>query len=151
MRWIVGLLLLVSLGRALADETPVSNETLEEPAVVNAYDRAIIRFNTDIKNFSSWETFKAEVLSRVNLGTVGRCYESTGGAMNPVKTTTVKFQTIENNGWRKTSGMGWRKHEKDRTFVEYRFNKKRRLLLRIEGVRPRFFFAYTKRICEFPV
>jgi hypothetical protein len=50
---------------------------------------------------------------------------------------------------KRTPGDGWRNFRKDRTFVEYRFNQKSNVLLRLEGVKPRFFFASTKRICEF--
>jgi hypothetical protein len=150
MRWVVGLLLLVSIGRALAQETPVVNDELKEQALA-AYNQVITRFNTHIKKFSSWDAFKTEVFPMVSPDTVGNCYELTGDAMHPVEFTMVKFQRVEGGEWQKTSGKGWRQKKKDRTFIEYRFNQKADVLIRIEGVKPRFFFAHTKKICEFPL
>ena len=150
MRWVVGLLLLVSVSRALAQETPVINDELKQKAL-EAYKQVITRFNTHIKKFSSWDAFKAEVFPMVSPDTFGNCYELTGNAMNPVKFTMVKFQRVEDEGWQKTSGKGWRQNKKDRTFIEYRFNNKADVLIRIEGVKPRFFFAHTRKICEFPL
>jgi hypothetical protein len=66
-----------------------------------------------------------------------------------METMEVEFTGMESGRWEKTSGKGWRLLRKDRTFTEYRVNLKADLLLRIEGVKPRFFFASTKRICEF--
>jgi hypothetical protein len=149
MRWVVGLLLLASISRALADETPVVNDELKEQAL-ETYNQVITRFNTHIKKFSSWDAFKAEVFPMVPPDTFGNCYELTGDAMNPVELTMVKFQRVEGEGWQKTSGKGWRQNKKDRTFIEYRVNKKAHVLIRIEGVKPRFFFAHTRKICEFP-
>ena len=149
MRWMVGLLLLTLLGHAMAQE--------EEPPLVewqhgdDAYDRAIVRFNKNIKKFSSWDAFKAKILSTIAPDTPGNCYELTGDAVQPVEITRVHLQKLEGKGWRKTSGKGWRQKKKDRTFREYRVNEKAGVLLRIDGVKPRFFFAKTKRICEFPL
>ena len=151
MRWLAGLLLLALLGRALAQETPASTEELEAYDATAAYDQAIIRFNKNIKEFSTWDAFKAEVLSLLPRDTVGSCHALTGETMKPVEVTRVPLPVVEDEGWQKTSGKGWRKRNKDRTFIEYRVNEKAGVLLRIEGVRPRFFFAYTRRICEFPL
>ena len=153
MRWpmwcmIFGWLLLASFGNAVAQE---ESDIEEEPIEDSAYDRAVLRFNSDIKAFDSWEAFKAEVLSKIAPGTSGVCYELTGRTFNPVNVTQVKFQGLEGTGWKKASGRGWRQSRKDRTFIEYRINEKARMLLRAEGVKPRFFFAHTKRICEFPL
>jgi hypothetical protein len=51
MQWAVGLLLVVMFGRALAQETPASTEELEAQYAESAYDQAIVKFNTDIKDF----------------------------------------------------------------------------------------------------
>jgi len=66
-----------------------------------------------------------------------------------METMAVAFEGFEGEGWQKTSGKGWRLSRPDRTFAEYRINQKTDLLMRIEGFKPRFFFAITKRICEF--
>ena len=146
MPWVVGLLLLLLPGYALADENP--EEEIQEQAQANTYDEAIIRFNTNIKSFASWEKFKAEVLSKASTGT---CYALTNDSANPVEITTVEMQLSSSTGWKKTSGNGWRLNKKDRTFAEYRLNTKSGVLMRAEGVKPRFFFASTRRICEFPM
>ena len=153
MRWpvwcmIFGWLLLASFGEVVAQE---EGRAEEEPVADSAYDQAVLKFNSDIKAFDSWEAFKAEVLSKVARGTSGECYELTGRMIDPVTITQVRFQGLESNGWKKASGHGWRQRRKDRTFIEYRINEKARVLLRVEGVKPRFFFARTKRICEFPL
>ena len=54
-------------------------------------------------------------------------------------------------GWQKTAGKGWQQTHTGRTFIEYRYNEKARVLLWIEGVNPRLFFAYTKKMCELPL
>jgi hypothetical protein len=150
MRWLVGVLLLVSFGRALAQETPTSTEELQKQYTLDAYERVTVMFNTNIKDFASWAAFKAEVLSQVSPDTRGRCYALTGDA---VQITTVRFPGMEDNGWRKTSGKGWRWNKKDRTFIEYRLNTKAGVLLRAEGVKSSFLFTITrtKKICEFPL
>jgi hypothetical protein len=147
----VGLVLVVCLGRALAQEDANIREEPGAQEAARAYDEAIVRFNTNIKNFSSWAAFKAEVFARVLPGTIGKCYESTGNAMQPVQVTTIPLPREEDAGWQKTSDKGWRQYKEDRTFVEYRVNDKAGVLLRVEGVKPRFFFSYTRRICEFPL
>jgi hypothetical protein len=53
--------------------------------------------------------------------------------------------------WQKTAGKGWQQTQTDRTFIEYRYNEKARVLLWVEGVNPRFFFAYTRKMCELPL
>jgi len=55
-------------------------------------------------------------------------------------TMDVEFAGMENDHWKETSGKGWRLLRKDRTFTEYRLNLKAGVLMRIEGVKPRFFF-----------
>ena len=144
--WVVGILLLLLPGYALADEN--SEEEIQEQTQANTYDEAIIRFNTNIKSFASWDEFKTEVLSKASTGT---CYALTRDSANPVETSTVEMQLSSSSGWKKTSGNGWRLYKKDRTFTEYRLNTKSGMLMRVEGVKPRFFFAYNRRICEFPM
>jgi hypothetical protein len=151
MQWTVGLLLVVMCGRALAQETPASREEMEAPSIDSAYDQAIVKFNTDIKNFPSWEAFRTEVLARMAPGTMGRCYERTSSSMNPTQITSVPFQRVEEDGWQKTSGKGWRKSREDRTFIEYRVNASARRLLRIEGVKVWLLGVQTHKICEFPL
>ncbi len=146
MSLVVGLLLLISFVFAQADE---EEDFIKEPDTANAYDQALLRFNTGIQSFSSWDAFKAAVLAAVPPGTPGRCYVWTGSALSQTEVTKVTFEAPAGDDWRKTSGKGWRQMRKDRTFTEYRVNQKVRSLLRIEGVKPRFFFASTKRICEF--
>ncbi|MDH3602517.1 MAG: hypothetical protein OEU26_23120 [Candidatus Tectomicrobia bacterium] len=153
MRWpmwcmIIGWLLLASFGTVVAQE---DEGDVTQPVADSAYDQAILRFNSGIKAFDSWEAFKAEVLSKVAPGASGECYALTGRMIDPVEITQVNFQGIEGKGWKKASGHGWRQSKKDRTFIEYRINEKARVLLRAEGVKPRFFFARTKKICEFPM
>ena len=150
MQWAVGLLLVVMFGRALAQETPTPRE-LEGPSVDSAYDQAIVTFNTDIKDFPSWEAFRTEVLARMAPGTMGRCYERTTSSMNPTQITSVPFQRVEEEGWQKTSGKGWRKSREDRTFIEYRVNASARRLLWIEGVKAWLLPVQTRKICEFPL
>jgi hypothetical protein len=142
----VGYLLLLSCSFALAQEGDV---IVEESSTPNAYDQALLRFNTNIKSYPSWEAFKTAVLSKFLPGTPGTCYELTGGSFNSMETMTVEFAGLRGEGWQKTSGKGWRLSRKNRTFIEYRVNPKAGMLSRIEGVKPRFFFARTKRICEF--
>jgi hypothetical protein len=57
----------------------------------------------------------------------------------------------KDTGWQKTTGKGWQQLTKGRRFFEYRFNAKTGILLWIEGVNPRFFFAFTKKMCEVPL
>ena len=153
MRWpmwcmIIGGLLLALFGDVMAQD---KEEPVRPPVADSAYDRAVLRFNSHIQEFDSWEAFKAEILPKVALGREGKCYALTGRRFNPVEITQVKFQGIEGDGWKKASGHGWRQIRQDRTFIEYRFNQKAQVLLRSEGIKPRFFFAHTQKICEFPL
>lgn len=150
MRWVMILFLLGVVELAWAQETPVENdEQVQEE--VKAYEQVIRRFNTNTKSFTSWNAFATTVLSQLPPGARGKCYANTSSTMQRVTVTRVKFKPAESNGWKETSGNGWRRTGPDRTFVEYRFNQKAGVVLRLEGVKPRFFFAYTKRICEFPI
>ena len=146
------LLLLVLLrGHAHGQETPASNEALEQAQAARLYDQAIARFNNDIQDFPSWEALKTAVLPTMASGTVGKCYEYTGGAAQSVIVTAVPLPAVEDGSWKKTTGGGWQRVQDDRTFSEYRVNEKARVLLRMEGVKPRFFFAPSPKICEFPL
>ena len=148
MRWmLIGLLLVALYGLAMANE----GAQIEDSFVESAYDQVVVRFNATIKSYPSWAAFKTNVLERVPQDKAGTCYELTGGGVNPVAMTKVTFQNGQGDGWKKTSGNGWRQNKKDRTFIEYRVNEKARMLLRAEGVKPRFFFASTTKICEFPL
>ncbi len=148
MRGVIVLLILVSLSPAMADETTVDDP---EPAGNKAYEQVLIKFNTNIKKYSSWKEFHAATFPLMSKEPVGTCFTLTGDAMKPVENTKAQFQMVDDKGWKKTSGNGWRKLNKDRTFVELRVNQKSKVLVRVEGVKPRFFFAHTKRICEFPL
>ena len=141
----VGFLLFMILSLTAAEE----REELEEGPDTRAYDQAIVKFNFNITLFSTWAAFKAAVLNHVEPGVMGHCYELTGNAMTPVDIIRVPFQSLTDDDWRKTRGNGWRQYQ-GRTFVEYRLNEKARVLVRIEGVKPRFFFGYTQKVCEFP-
>ncbi len=148
MRWmLIGLLLIASFGHAVADE----GEPIEESVGESAYDQVIVRFNASIKSFPSWTAFKTGILEKIPQGKRGTCYRLTGGGANPVDVTRVAFKDGTGRGWKVTPGNGWRQSRADRTFVEYRVNEKTRTLLRAEGVKPRFFFASTTQICEFPL
>ncbi len=148
MYLIVGLLLLMFCSLTRADETV---DEFAEPETAGAYDQALLRFNTNIKSYPSFEAFKIDILNKVPLRTPGTCYELTGGFLNPLEVVRVRFDGLEGDGWQKTSGKGWRLTRQDRKFTEYRYNQKVAMLTRIEGVKPRFFFGGTKRICEFPL
>jgi hypothetical protein len=143
----VGCLFFLLCGFALAQE----GDIIEPPRTPSAYDQALLRFNNNIQSYPSWEAFKAEVLAKVPLGASGTCYELTGNMYNSMETTEVHFEGFNSDRWEKTSGKGWWLLRKDRTFTEYRLNLKAGVLMRTEGVKPRFFFANTKRICEFPL
>ena len=153
MRWMAGLVLVGLLNQALAQsESPTANQEQAEQNATQAYDQAIVRFNTAIKDFASWEAFKAEIFAKVVSGTLGRCYALTGSAMQPVQITTVRFDSVADGGWQETSERGWRRYSQaDRTIVEYRVNEQAGILLRMESIKPKFFFAHTQKICEFPL
>ena len=146
MWWMVGLVLMGWLGRALAQDSPAGSEQMEAENVRRASDWAIVQFNTDIKDFPSWEAFKTAVLSQVVPGTLGTCYTYSGGTVQATMEPLPRED--KDAGWQKTTGKGWQQFTKGRTFIEYRFNAKARILFWIEGVNPRFFFAFTKKMCE---
>jgi len=60
-------------------------------------------------------------------------------------------RAAKETGWQQTTGKGWQQTHADRTFIEYRYNEKAGVLLWVEGVSPRFFFAYTRKMCELPL
>jgi hypothetical protein len=135
---------------AHTQETPGPNEALEAAQLARIYDQAIARFNNDIKDFPSWEAFKTAVFPKITADTIGKCYEYTGGATQSVIVTAESLPKVEDGNWQKTAGGGWKQVQGDRTFSEYRVNEKARVLLRMEGVKPRFFFAPSPKMCEFP-
>jgi hypothetical protein len=152
MQWVIGLCLVVLLGRAQAQETPDPTQELEKAYAESAYEQVIVRFNTDIKDFPSWQAFKTEVLSKVLPGTTGKCYERTTSPMQPVQITRGSMQGVEEEGWEETSGNGWRRNSKaEKTFIEYRFNVKAGVLLRAEGVKTWLLPPQTRKMCEFPL
>jgi hypothetical protein len=152
MHWVIELLLVALLGSALAQEdTSTMEERLEPPDATHAYDETILRFNSNAKAFASWDAFQAEVLSKIAPDTMGRCYALTGRVMQPVRVTRIALSREAETGWQQTPGHGWRHEQADRTFIEYRVNEKAGVLLRLEGVKPRFFFAQTRQVCEFPL
>ena len=145
----IGLILMGMLSPALARENPDDSEQVEVENARRASDQAIVRFNTDIADFPSWELFKTAVLARVTPGTPGTCYTYQGGT---VRVTMEPLpRTDKESGWQKTAGSGWQQTHPDRTFIEYRYNAKAGVLLWVEGVNPRFFFAYTRKMCELPL
>lgn len=149
MWWMVGLVLMGLLGRALAQESPVGDEQMEAENARRSSDWAIVRFNTDIKDFPSWEAFKTAVLSQVVPGTLATCYAYSGGTVHVTMEPLPREE--KDTGWLKTPGKGWQQLTKGRTFLEYRLNEKAGVLFWIEGVNPRFFFALTRKMCEVPL
>ena len=149
MWWMIGLVLMGWLGPALAQESQGDNEQLEVDNARRASDWAIVRFNTDVEDFPSWVAFATAVLAQVAPGTLGTCYGYSGGT---VQVTRAPVPRADKEAvWQKTTGKGWQQIQKDRTFLEYRVNTKAGILLWIEGVNPRFFFAYTRQMCEVPL
>ena len=149
MWWIAGLLLMVVFSHALAQDNPGESEQMEVENARRASDQAIVRFNTDIAAFPSWELFETVVLGQVTPGMLGTCYTYQGGA---VRITMEPLPRVDKEtGWQKTAGKGWQQTRTDRTFIEYRYNEKAGVLLWVEGVNPRFFFAYTRKMCELPL
>jgi hypothetical protein len=149
MWWMVGLVLMGLLGRAVAQDSPGGSEQMEAEDARRASDWAIVQFNTDIKDFPSWEAFKTAVLSQVEPGTLGTCYTYSGGTVQVTMEPLPRED--KDTGWQKTTGKGWQHVTKGRMFFEYRFNEKTGVLFWIEGVNPRFFFAFTKKMCEVPL
>jgi hypothetical protein len=149
MWWIVCLVLLGGLGRALAQDTPAGSEMMEADEARRASDQAIVRFNTNIQAFPTWEKFAAAVLGQVVPGTRGTCYTYEGGT---VQVTMEPVPLADGaTGWRKTSGDGWLLVRPDRTFIEYRLNAGAGILLWREGAKPAWFFASTRKMCEVPL
>jgi len=149
MWWMVGLLLMGVFGRVLAQESPGASEQIEVENARRASDQAIVRFNTDIAGFPSWELFETVVLRQVTPGMLGTCYTHQGGT---VHVTMEPLPRAEKEiGWQKTAGKGWQQTHTGRTFSEYRYNEKAEVLLWVEGINPRFFFAYTTKMCELPL
>jgi hypothetical protein len=149
--WLISLIFATTSWHVYADETPVFEDLQQREAADQAYEQAIVRFNTSIKGFNSWEAFKASVFSRVKREAPGRCYELTASSIDPITITTISFHHTLDGTWKHTSGNGWRQLYRDRTFTEYRYNREVDTLLWIEGVNPRFFFASTRRLCEVPL
>lgn len=146
MVWLVVLLLCLSYSPASAQESDA--ERLRKGPT--PYDRIIIRFNTNIQRFASWEAFKATAFPLVPPGNSGACYVSSDPGNTPAPVSLDVFPQGNEAPWHETTEYGWRQH-KHRTFVEYRVNKEAWVLLIAEGVKPRFFFAFTSRLCEFPL
>ena len=149
MWWMVGLVFMGLLGRALAQDTPAGSEPMEAENATRAFDWAIVRFNTDIQDFPSWEAFKTAVLAQVVPGTLGTCYAYSGGTVHVTMEPLPREEKA--TGWEKTAGKGWQQLTQGRTFIEYRVNAQAGILFWIEGVNPRFFFAYTRKMCEVPL
>ena len=145
----VGLVLMGLLGRALADEGPAGSEQMEAENARRSSDWAIMRFNTDIKDFLTWEAFKTVGLSQVVPGTLATCYAYSGGMVHVTMEPLPREE--KETEWQKTVGKGWQQFAKGRTFIEYRLNEKAGVLFWIEGVNPRFFFAFTRKMCEVPL
>ena len=145
MWWMVGLLLMEMFGRTLAQDTPAGSEQLETEEARRSSDQAIVRFNTHIEDFLSWELFEAVVLARVTPDMMDTCYTYQGGTVHVTMESLPR--TEKDTGWQKTAGKGWQQTQTDRTFIEYRYNEKEAVLLWIEGVNPRLFFSYTRKMC----
>ncbi len=146
MSLVVGLLLLVTLSIAQADE---DEDALQEPDLQSAYDQALLRFNTGIQSFPSWNAFKTAVLAAVPPGTPGRCYVWTASMLSQTEITKTTFEAPTGDNWKKTSGKGWRQTRKDRTFTEYRVNQKARSLLQTDGVKPRLSKKFWPNLSSF--
>jgi len=146
MWWIVSLLCMGVFGHALAQDNTGGSEQIEVENARRASDQAIVRFNTDIEDFPSWELFEAAVLARVTPGMLGTCYTYQGGMVRVTMEPLPKRDKA--TGWQKTAGKGWQQTQTDRTFIEYRYNEQAGVLLWVEGINPRFFFAYTSKMCE---
>jgi hypothetical protein len=149
--WLLSLIFAATSGHIYADETPVFDDLQQREAADQAYEQAIVRFNTSIKEFNSWEAFKASVFSRIEHNAPGRCYELTASSIEPITIVNIAFHQTLDGTWKHTSDNGWRQLYQDRTFIEYRYNREVGTLLWIEGVNPRFFFASTRRLCEVPL
>jgi hypothetical protein len=127
MDGVVGVVFVLWLGSAAAQED--ASPLLEESALeaTRAYDTAVVRFNTHTHGFPSWAVFQSAVLARIDPGALGRCYASTGRPMQPVAVTEVPLPQEAEDGWQPTAGKGWRREVVARTFIEYRVNTKARV------------------------
>ena len=85
--WMIGLVLIGLLSGALAQDTPAGSEEMEAEEARRSSDLAIVRFNTAIQDFPSWEAFKTAVLAQVVPGTLATCYASSGGNVHAQDTT----------------------------------------------------------------
>ena len=131
------------------EDSPAGSEQMEAEEARRASDWAIVQFDAAIKDFPSWEAFTTTVLSQVVPGTLGTCYTYSGGTVHV--TTEPLPKEDQETGGQKTGGKGWRQLTYGRRFIEYRVNAKARILFWIEGVNPRFFFAFTQKMCEVPL
>ena len=91
MRWIVGLLLMGVFGRALAQDNPGGSEQREAENARRTSDQAIVKFNTDIADFPSWELFEAVVLAQVTPGLLGTCYTYQGGTVHVIQLRRIQW------------------------------------------------------------
>jgi hypothetical protein len=119
MWWMVGLALMGLLGRALAQDSRGSTEELEVENAKRAADWAIVRFNTDVQDFPSWEAFATAVLAQVAPGTLGTCYGYSGGTVHVTREPLPRAD--KEAVWQKTTGNGWRQVQKGGTFIEQYF------------------------------
>lgn len=69
-----------------------------------AYDWAIVRFNTDIQDFPSWEAFATAVLAQAAPGTRGTCYAYSGGMVHVTRESMPRGDQA--SGWQKTGAKG---------------------------------------------
>ena len=148
MWWIVGLLLMGVFGRALAQDNPAGSEQMEAENARRASDQAIVKFNTDIDDFPSWELFEAVVLAQVTPGLLGTCYTYQGYGVRhhgPIAEGRKGDQVAE-DGWQRMAADAHRSHV-------YRVSVQRKSGGLIMGRRcqPTFFFAYNRKMCELPL
>ena len=108
MRWIVGLLLMGVFGRALAQDNPGGSEQREAENARRTSDQAIVKFNTDIADFPSWELFEAAVLAQVTPGLLGTCYTYQGGTVHVIMDPLPRAEKV--TMWQKTAGKDGSRH-----------------------------------------
>jgi hypothetical protein len=109
-------------GRTLAQDIPGGSEQMEAENARRTSDQAIVKFNTDIANFPSWELFEAAVLAQVTPGLLGTCYTYQGGTVHVIMDPLPRAEKA--TVWQKTAGKGWQQTHTDRTFIEYQYNEK---------------------------
>jgi hypothetical protein len=151
MDWVVGVALVVWLGSSMAQEGASPQLEWSALEATRAYDAAVVHFNTHPQEFASWKAFQEAVWATIGPGALGRCYAQTGRPMQPVEITEMLLPRESEDGWQPTAGKGWQREVAARTFIEYRVNTKARVVLRHESVKPWWFFAHTRQICEFPL